>query len=292
MMLKKVILSIFNNLLPFNAIGDNFYIHLRYIISNGKIFRGQYISLNDYLTKRMLSNIYFKPEYQNTSCKYNVKKYIAGKGLHNHVVPTIRLIEKISDLENFEFPDRCVIKSTAGSGQIILKKNKDIKIDKKNIGKWFKNNHYNKTREKNYKTLANMIIIEPFIFDSDEIFDYKMFFSNGTLTATQVDIDRHSSHKRNLYDKDWNKLNFSLKYESTDKVVKRPKLYFEMIAAGNIIAKDFDFIRVDFYTDNKTFYIGELTHVHEGGLAQTIPRRLENKMSMTILGTNNHEISS
>lgn len=286
MLIQRLILKLLNILLPYNSTGDNIYINLRYLIKNGKLFQGQEKVFNDYLTKRMLSNVYYQPKYQITSCKYNVKKYLAEKGLHDHIVPTIQLIEKNADLEKFEFPDRCVIKSTAGSGQIIFKKNKDIKVEKENIARWFKKNHYHKTREKNYKTLDNMVIVEPFVFDSDEVLDYKMFFSNGKLTATQVDIDRHSNHKRNFYDRDWNKLDFTLKYPSADKEIKTPRLYHEMIFAGKIIVQDFDFVRIDFYTNHKTFYIGEITHVHGSGLEETIPRRLTDKMSLTLLGAN------
>ena len=286
-LIQKFILKILNILIPFNSIGDSIYINLRYIISNQKIFKGGEETFNDKLTKRMLSSLYLKPEYQITSCKYTVKEYLTQKGLHNHTVPTIGLIENILELEKFKFPDRCVVKSTAGSGQIILKKNEDIEINKKNVSKWFKGNHYNNTREKNYKTLVNKIIVEPFIFDKDEILDYKMFFSNGVLTATQVDVDRHSGHKRNFYDPNWKKLDFSLKHKSTDKEIKVPKLYTRMIDAGKIIAKDFDFVRVDFYTNNKEFYIGEITHIPESGLGKTIPKRYEEKMSLTLWGATN-----
>jgi len=286
MMLQRTILKLLNALLPYNSTADDIYIKVRYIFKNGRTFRGEGKLFNDYLTKRMLSNVYLQPKYQITSCKHSVKKYLAEKGLQNHIVPDIQLIESPTDLEKYDFPDRCVIKSTAGSGQIILKTNEDVKINKINLNKWFKKNHYNNTREKNYKTLVNKIIVEPFVFDNDNVLDYKMFFSNGKLTATQVDIDRHSSHKRNLYDPNWKKLDFSFKHKSTDKEIEVPALYNEMVNAGQIIAKDFDFVRVDFYTNHKEFYIGEITHVPESGLGKTIPRHLTDKMSLTLLGAN------
>ena len=95
-------------------------------------------------------------------------------------------------------------------------------------------------------------------------FDYKMHYFNGKLVFTQVDIDRQTDHRRNLYDPHWNLMEVKWVYPNGNGV-ERPKQFDKMIELGERFAKDFCYLRVDFYYVNDRIYFGELTFHAESG---------------------------
>ena len=82
---------------------------------------------------------------------------------------------------------------------MIIKKNTN-KIDFEKIRKWFFMNFYERSREINYKNLKPKVIVEPIIFNEDNLKDYKFFCYKGIPKIISVDFDRHvdggKKHKR------------------------------------------------------------------------------------------------
>ena len=101
--------------------------------------------------------------------------------------------------------------------------------------------------------------------------DYKFHCFNGKLEVIQVDLERHVEHKRNLYDLDWNRLACKWKYENGVDVEKPPK-FDQMKGLAEMIAKDFRFVRVDFYNLDQDVYFGEITFYPESGFGPFLPR--------------------
>src|SRR5690606_31863903 len=114
-----------------------------------------------------------------------------------------------------------------------------------------KNNLYYGSKEWQYKDIKPRIIVEGLLTteDGELPLDYKLHCFNGKLTFTQVDIDRHTCHRRNLYDLNWNFINCSWKYEN-GREIQRPDSYDLMRYLAEVIAKDFIYVRVDFYSVN------------------------------------------
>ena len=73
-------------------------------------------------------------------------------------------------------------------------------LDLARIKGWFRYNYYRAGRERNYKTLKPKIIVEPLVFDSTDLSDYRFFCVNGIPKLIQVDMDRHTQHTRKLFD--------------------------------------------------------------------------------------------
>ena len=48
-----------------------------------------------------------------------------------------------------------------------------------------------------------------------------------------------------------------------------------MLNVADVLSKDFEFLRVDLYTDNKHIYVGELTNWPENGNGYFVPKSSE-----------------
>lgn len=105
-----------------------------------------------------------------------------------------------------------------------------------------------------------------------ELKDYKVFCFNGEPRLIQVDFNRFTKHKRNLYDTEWNFLPFSIQYPNDEKAnIQRPGRLAEMLDLSKILAKDYPHIRVDMYSIKNQVYFGELTFYHGSGFEEFTP---------------------
>ena len=91
----------------------------------------------------------------------------------------------------------------------------------------------------------------------------------------QVDYDRFSEHKRNLYNVDWQYINGTSKFP-TDKnhIIEKPKVLNEMLSLAKRLSSGIPQLRVDFYVVNDKVYFGELTLYHGSGFEKYNPKQL------------------
>ena len=121
-------------------------------------------------------------------------------------------------------------------------------------------------REENYRHLAPKVIVEPILFNTTNINDYKIFCFNGVPKIIQVDIDRFTKHKRNFFDLQWNPANIAIDKVNTTEKIEKPENLDEMINVARKLSEPFrEFIRVDLYTDGKICKVGEITNSNTGG---------------------------
>ena len=151
-----------------------------------------------------------------------------------------------------------------------------------------KKNYYYASKEWQYKNIKPCILAEKLLVssDGDIPFDYKFHCFHGQVEIIQVDIDRYTNHKRNLYNVTWELLPFTwsiwknnMPLWTNRKEIKRPKMLDEMIIAAQRLSTDFKYVRIDLYELNNTIYFGEMTFHHGGGLEIIHPREWD-----TILG--------
>ena len=216
-------------------------------------------------SKNLISNYLFKikhtaegynPLRAYVSDKAFVKDYVKSKIGDKYNVPTITVLNSLEEVKDFEFPQRCCIKPTHLSSAIILRENGE-KINVNLINKWLKTNYYEIGREKNYRYLKPKIIVEPLIFDTTHNEDFKFFCFRGKAKFVQIDIDRRQNHTRLYFDRYWNKQEFSILKNKSLKNIDKPDNFEIMLNVADVLSKDFEFLRVDLYTDNKHIYVGE-----------------------------------
>lgn len=252
-----------------------------------------YMELNRWPTRAMLFNdvlfrIKTSGELKNplrvfVSDKEHVKTYITAKIGNEHNVPTIAVLRTWEEVTNFKFPDQCCIKPTHLSGKVILRKNGE-KINQAEVKEWLKTNYYQNSRQANYKDLIPKIIVEPLLFNSTNLSDYKFFCYRGQPKMIQVDSDRQTSHQRCLFDAEWNPLPFGLHWPKPKNPPPRPRNLQSMINAATKLSEDFEFVRIDIYTNGFEFMIGEITNCHGAGAERFIPAQGEAIASELIFG--------
>lgn len=217
---------------------------------------------SEYLMRDKLSPSGRDPLRAATTCKYSVKSHISAAIGEAYAVPTLALLKTEKELADFVFPTPCVVKPTHHSGEVIfLKDRQPTLIERKRMRRWLFLNYFYMSREPNYKPLAGMIIVEPFLtVDGKPPSDVKVFCFHGRPKFFQVDMDRQGGHRRVFYDLDGEQLPLSRLYP----VVEVPCAYRDRIAEITEIAAKlsapFPFLSVDLYVLPDRIHVGEMSH--------------------------------
>lgn len=227
---------------------------------------------------------WYDPLASKCADKYEVREIIKkkiGKGYLNEL---IAVYNSVDEIDISKLPDRFVLKATHGSGYNIICENKldvDWEEELKKMRVWLKTTYGWSAGEWVYKDIRPRIICEKYLEDeSGELCDYKIFCFGGEPKFIQVDFNRFTGHKRNIYDLDWNILKgVEIKYPQDSKhEIKKPEKLGEMLELSTILSKDFPHVRVDFYIVGNKIFFGELTFFHGSGMQKITPKEFEIKM--------------
>lgn len=216
-------------------------------------------------------------EYTQMVDKAAAKDYVANIIGDEYIIPTLGVWDKFDDIDFDKLPDKFVLKCTHDSGGLIICKDKstlDIDKARKRINYCLHKNPYWATREYPYKNVKPRILAEKYMVDESgtELKDYKFFCFDGEPKFIEVDFDRFIGHKRNIYDIEWNLLDFEIKFPSNfNHVIEKPASLDEMINVAKKLSKDIPFVRVDLYSINGQVYFGELTFFHGSGCEKFSP---------------------
>ena len=262
---------------PENRLGDTLASWIMFVRAHKRL-PARTRTYNDVLYRIKTSNEILDPLRVFVSDKELVKLYIRAIVGDEYNVPTLDVIRTREAVDMYEFPPRCCIKPTQVSGHVILRERGEA-LDREQIKSWFDLNYYRINREANYKLLKPKVIVEPLIFDSSNVEDYKIFCYKGVPRLIQVDVDRYIEHKRKYFDTDWNELDFSIKYPRADQDIPRPANLAEMLAVAGELSKHFWFVRVDLYSDIGKVYVGEITHCADNADGRFTPASAEQTLS-------------
>ena len=218
----------------------------------------------------------------HTKCadKFSVRDYIASKIGTKYLIPLLYHTENPKELIPENLPEiPFIIKTNHDSGGVFIVRDKsklDYKKAQLDFKRYLNNNYYQESKEWQYKDIEPRILVEKLLLDQEGKipFDYKMHCFNGKLNFTQVDLDRQENHTRNLYDEKWNFIPCQWKYKN-GRQIERPSNYDEMKRLAEEIAKDFIYVRVDFYSVQDQIFFGELTFHPESGLSRFDPPKYD-----------------
>ena len=215
--------------------------------------------------------------HTQASDKFRVREYISRKIGEKYLIPLVYHTENPKNIVPDNLPDYpVIIKANHNSSGGVIVKNKDdinwkrIQFDMKKL---LRENYFYSSREWQYKNIEPRIVVEKLLTDKNGAipYDYKIHCFNGKVVFTQVDLDRQINHTRNLYDVDWKFIPCTWIYKN-GKQIERPVTYEKMQNLAETIAKDFIYVRVDFYSIEKTLFFGELTFHSESGLGKFEPK--------------------
>lgn len=193
------------------------------------------------------------------------------------MIPTIGVYETIDDIEWDKLPSQFVLKNTGDSGGVIVCKDKsslNIVECKSKLKQWAKRNYFKYNKEYPYKNVKSKYIVEEYIVDESgyELKDYKFFCFDGEPLFVQIDFDRYSNHRRNVYDINWNLLDLQIKFpKGHDRIFQKPENYDEMIDISRKLSKGIPHARIDLYNVNGKIYFGEITFFHGSGMEVFTP---------------------
>ncbi|WP_257018447.1 ATP-grasp fold amidoligase family protein [Winogradskyella pacifica] len=211
--------------------------------------------------------------------KYAVRAYVEEKIGAQYLNDIYGVYDKPEDIPFDEFPAKFVVKAThTSSHNLIVTDKTNLNKEKalKSFRKWLnKNQYYRIGQEWAYKDVQPRLIVEKFLKNDEEnsLIDYKFYCFSGTAKFLEVHLDRADNHKRGFYDFDFKPLPY--RYVSLEKSIssdiKKPSNLEEMIKFAEILAANFPFVRVDFYSiEGKTIF-GEMTFYPSDGRKDFIP---------------------
>lgn len=224
----------------------------------------------------------YKMKYRNPvlhQCvdKYEVRKYVEGKGLGSILNELYGVYDRPEEIQFDELPNKFVIKTTTGGGGqnvIIVTDKSTSNVDelKCKLALWKDSNYLGALagREWAYQDCSPRIIIEQFLENRENKFlvDYKFFCFNGEPKFLYVVSDRKPGEYAYLgvYDIEFNKLPVYRCDELRPlQIERKPKNYEEMVEIARTLSSGFPHVRVDLYNIAGKIYFGELTFYDGSG---------------------------
>ena len=198
------------------------------------------------------------------SDKYYVRKFAKTRGINDENLPNLLGTYNFAEEINFnELPNKFVLKCTHGCGYNIICENKML-LDKKEcikeLNKWLNIKFGYESAETHYMHIKPRIICEEFIENNEGEFpiDYKVYCFNGKAKIILVCTNRKNGYKTVFYDLEWNRV-YARDNEVKVSEIEKPKSLEKMIEYSQILSRDFEFVRVDFYEFFGKPILGEMT---------------------------------
>lgn len=221
------------------------------------------------------------PLYSLLSDKYEVRNFVAEKIGESYLIPLLEVYNNVEEINFENLPEKFVLKCTHDSGGVIVCSDKsklNFRKAKKYLKSRMKRNFYWGGREWPYKNIKPRIIAEKYMVDqrSEELADYKFFCFDGKAKALYVATDRGiGKTKFDYFDMEFNHMPFQQYYPNSDKEIKKPKKFKEMVELAEILAEGMKHVRIDFYEVNGEIYFGEFTFYHFSGVRKFIPNKYD-----------------
>lgn len=203
--------------------------------------------------------------------KAQVRDYVRERIGGQYLTQMYGVYDTVDEIPFDTLPERFAMKLTNGSGFNYIcneKTPQEIGKIKKRFRQWLKLDFYMLGREWAYKGVKNRIICEEFLEDARGagLNDYKIFCFGGEPKLIQVDFDRFSNHRRNLYTPDWTFLDERVAYENDPQAnLPPPPNLEEMLTCARRLSEGFAHVRVDFYDIGGRIVFGEMTFYHGAG---------------------------
>lgn len=226
-----------------------------------------------------------RPEYTVMVDKVKAKQYVAGIIGEEHIIPTLSVWNDPDEIDFNALPERFVLKCNhnSGSGVYICRDKSKLEISrvKAELRKGLRQNYYLHGREWPYKNVERRILAEQYMDDGNhELMDYKLMCFNGVVRCCFTCTERFSGNglKVTFFDNDWNVMPFERHYPKSDKPIKKPVCYGQMIEFAEHLSHGIPFVRVDFYEINGVVYFGELTFYPGDGMEEFSPIEWDYKL--------------
>ena len=255
----------------------------RYANFNYEYFNKKKLDLDnpqEFNEKIQWLKVFYHPKILNQLVdKYAVREYVEAKIGVQYLNEIYGVYDSPEDILYEKLPQKFVIKATHASSYNLIVTDKE-KLNKIKTNKLFKkwlsiNQYYRMGQEWAYKDVQPRLIAEKFLKEDGRIslIDYKFYCFNGEAKLLEVHLDRDEDHKRGFYDLDFNRLPY--RYVSIENSIsseiEKPCNFEEMKKLSEVLAANFPFVRVDFYSIKGKTIFGEMTFYPSDGRKSLYP---------------------
>ncbi|HEJ7052460.1 MULTISPECIES: ATP-grasp fold amidoligase family protein [Serratia] len=232
--------------------------------------------------KIMRRKIYPRSIYTTLSDKFKVREFIAGLWGEEYLVELYAHGTELSYDMFRQLPNTFVLKANHGSGynRLVFDKRQVSYAELYDLSNaWMRSNFYEQSREKHYLDIEPCIMVERMLLDGEQVpndIKFHCFNDNHEIRMfIQVDYQRFGTHRRDIFDVDWNRTEIRISLPNADEPMPRPTRLDEMIRLARQTAQQFSYVRVDFYQVGEKVYFGELTFTPGAGLSKLMPKNIE-----------------
>ncbi len=226
---------------------------------------------------------YRDPRQRVAADKLAVREYVSARAGTDCLIPLLATFARADDIRFGDLPDAFVLKVNHGSGQNWIVRDKAREEERRvrrQFRDWMATSHYATSREWPYKGMKPVIVAEQLLLDEHGQIpsDYKIHCFGGQAETIQVDLDREENHRRNFYDRGWNRQPFTWSewregrpLWPNGREVPRPAALADMIRLAETLAADFPYARIDLFYCREKIHFGEITFYHGGAFERFDP---------------------
>ena len=212
--------------------------------------------------------------------KLQAREYVRRKIGSDILVNLFAQADRPEDLKLEELPQQFVLKANHGSGYVRIVKNKLLEDEselRRTCREWLSENYGELSGEWVYKSIPPKIMVESFLDggNGESPDDYKFFVFNGKVFMIEVDMDRFTGHRRDLFTPDWKRLDVRSRVPNANRPVPKPACLERMLQIAERLGAETDFVRVDLYEVDGRIYFGELTNFPANGLTRFEPKEFD-----------------
>lgn len=202
--------------------------------------------------------------------KFGVREYLTEIGLERYLSALVGVWDTPEEIDWDKLPEKFAIKNSNGCGYNIIccdKSALDEKKTKKLLRKWLRDSFGCYNAEPHYNLGKKKIICEEYIDSGTRLpDDYKIHCMNGVPKVIQVCDDRTSKTTRYTYFDACGKPLPYGKSPSKSSICVANEQLNEMLEVSKKAAKEFPYVRVDFFVNHGQLQISELTFTPSAGL--------------------------
>jgi hypothetical protein len=226
---------------------------------------------NDFLFKLKAGSEMMTPLRKFVTDKEFSKTYIE-KLCPGSVTPTTLAILRTPEEIDAYCPDifPVVIKPTHSSGQVVIATSESDYLNSKALLKdWLKHDYFLITLERNYQHLDRKVMLESYI---DDVFDMEGSVHCLWGEPKIISLIDRKTKQRQSFDTNRVPLGVSLAFPLTEFTPRSWRFFDALMVNSRTLSSEFNYIRIDFYTDGERIVFGELTNLPAGARGRFYPQ--------------------
>lgn len=220
------------------------------------------------------------------------KEFIREKLGEGYTAKIYKIWENREEVDLRNIPEQCVIKSNCSSdGKNILLISDKSKIVLDKAEKEIKDNWFDRLKlhtnsfASYYYGVHPKVYVEEYLKEAaDEVDDYDVFCFHGepkfiyVKTAHFENGVNRFGYPVSFYTTDWKYLDAKYRDFPSRRDLKKPLHLKEMLEISRKLSKDFPFVRVDFFENQRKLYVAEFSFAPWAGLSPFEPESFDYEM--------------